>query len=176
MYDCSVEKVHSPNSCEGLIGRTVGVGVDTHVHRIANLLKWADAATPEKTRVALESWLPTEYWGPINPQLVGFGQTVCLPRVPKCGECKLAEEGICPFAKKGLKMWREREAKKKVVVKKELDIKVETDGIVETVQIKTESSPLKTLQTEITEPESSPLKPVKEETIAGYHIEHFSAK
>jgi endonuclease III len=141
------------------------VGVDTHVHRIANLLKWVDAATPEKTRVALESWLPTEYWGPINPLLVGFGQTVCLPRVPKCGECKLAEEGICPFAKKGVKMWREREAKKRVMVKEELDIKVET-----------ESSPLKTLQTEITKPESSSLKPVKEETVAGYHIEHFSSK
>jgi endonuclease III len=159
----------------GLTGRTVGVGVDTHVHRIANLLKWVDAATPEKTRVALEGWLPTEYWGPINPLLVGFGQTICLPRVPKCGECKLADEGTCPFAKKGLKMWREREAKKKVVVKEDIDIKVETDGMVETVHIKTESSPLKkNVRTGITKLETSPLKPVKEETVAGYHVEHFS--
>ena len=151
------------------------MGVDTHVHRIADLLKWVDAATPEKTRVALEGWLPTEYWAPINPLLVGFGQTICLPRVPKCGECKLAEQGICPFAQKGLKMWREREAKKKVVVKEDIDIKVETEGMVETVHIKTESSPLKkTVQTEITKLETSPLKPVKEETVAGYHVEHFS--
>ena len=151
------------------------MGVDTHVHRIANLLKWVDTPTPEKTRVALEGWLATEYWGPINPLLVGFGQTVCLPRVPKCGECKLAEEDFCPFAKKGLKMWREREARKKVVVvKEELDIKLETDDMVETVHIKAVSSPLKTARTEITKLESSPLEPVKEETVAGYHIEHYS--
>ena len=112
----------------------MGIGVDTHVHRIANLLNWVDTTTPEKTRLALESWLPPEYWGPINPLLVGFGQTICVPRVPKCGECKLADEGICPFAKKGLKMWRERQAKK-TVVKKETVVKVETtDGEVKTIK------------------------------------------
>jgi hypothetical protein len=88
----------------------------------------------------------------------------------------LAEQGICPFAKKGVKMWRKREAKKKRVVKEDIDIKVETDGMGETVHIKTESSPLKkTVRTEITKLETSPLKPVKEETVAGYHVEHFSA-
>jgi adenine-specific DNA glycosylase len=95
--------------------RTAGIGVDTHVHRIANLLKWADSPTPEKTRQDLESWLPSENWGPINPMMVGFGQTICLPRVPKCGECHLANENLCPFAKKGLKMWRERGEKKNVL-------------------------------------------------------------
>src|SRR5271170_1268624 len=149
----------------GLTGRTVGVGVDTHVHRIANLLKWVDAATPEKTRVALEGWLPTEYWGPINPLLVGFGQTICVPRVPKCGECRLADEGICPFAKKGLKMWRERESKK-LTVKKQIVGKIETDGSVkteETVVVKTETSLSKTVKSEVMKVEESSLKQVKEE-------------
>jgi endonuclease-3 len=105
--------------------RTVGIGVDTHVHRIGNLLKWVDAGTPEKTRVGLEGWLPQDLWGPVNPLLVGFGQTICVPRVPKCGGCLLAQEGICPFAKKGLKMWKEREAKKSKIKKEEVSIKTE---------------------------------------------------
>ena len=161
--------------------RTVGVGVDTHVHRIANLLRWVpDTSTPEKTRVGLESWLPPDLWGPVNPLLVGFGQTICIPRVPKCGECKLADEGICPFANKGLKMWREREAKKKGRVKREVVAKDEVDGPVkvESIHIKTES-PLKTIKREGNGEESSsdvksPLKVVKEENISGYQVEHFS--
>lgn len=122
--------------------RTVGIGVDTHVHRIANILKWADTSTPEKSRVDLESWLPKDLWGPVNPLLVGFGQTICVPRAPKCGECKLAEEELCPFAKKGLKMWRERQGKK-ATVKEEVVTKVETTtGVgknVESAEIETKS-------------------------------------
>lgn len=34
--------------------------VDTHVHRIANRLRWTEKVTktPEATRTALEEWLP----------------------------------------------------------------------------------------------------------------------
>lgn len=41
-------------------GHTVGIGVDTHVHRISNRLGWlpAPTKTPEQTRKALEAWLP----------------------------------------------------------------------------------------------------------------------
>lgn len=41
-------------------GEVNGIGVDTHVHRIANRLKWVKTATktPEQTRKALEEWLP----------------------------------------------------------------------------------------------------------------------
>lgn len=37
-----------------------GIGVDTHVHRISNRLKWVqkETKTPEATRVSLEDWLP----------------------------------------------------------------------------------------------------------------------
>ncbi|VDN20476.1 unnamed protein product, partial [Dibothriocephalus latus] len=37
-----------------------GIGVDTHVHRISNRLKWVPkpTKTPEQTRLALEAWLP----------------------------------------------------------------------------------------------------------------------
>ncbi|CAH0484959.1 unnamed protein product [Peronospora farinosa] len=82
----------------------VGICVDTHVHRISNRLKWVNtwnmnnpkSQDPEKTRAELEDWLPKEHWGPINILLVGFGQTICRPRNPKCSECKI--RNICPSA------------------------------------------------------------------------------
>ncbi|XP_075248837.1 endonuclease III-like protein 1 isoform X2 [Convolutriloba macropyga] len=78
--------------------KVVGIGVDVHVHRISNRLKWVKkpTKTPEQTRLELESWLPREYWSDVNHMLVGFGQTVCLPLKPKCGECAI--NNLCPSA------------------------------------------------------------------------------
>lgn len=41
-------------------GVVEGIGVDTHVHRIANRLHWVKKPTknPENTRKELETWLP----------------------------------------------------------------------------------------------------------------------
>ncbi|KAM9125824.1 endonuclease III-like protein 1 [Pangshura tecta] len=76
-----------------------GIGVDTHVHRISNRLKWVkkETKTPEETRVALEDWLPRDLWSEINWLLVGFGQQICLPVNPRCSEC--LNRHICPAAK-----------------------------------------------------------------------------
>ncbi|KAF2272527.1 DNA repair protein-like protein Ntg1 [Westerdykella ornata] len=79
-------------------GKVEGIGVDVHVHRITNLWKWHKTKTPEETRAALETWLPKSHWHDINNLLVGFGQTICLPVGRKCGECRLAERGLCPSA------------------------------------------------------------------------------
>ena len=87
--------------------KTVGISVDTHVHRISNRLKWTGARntlSPEATRNALEDWLPREYWGEINGLLVGFGQQICKPIRPLCREC--LNRTICPsssFKKSKLK-------------------------------------------------------------------------
>eukprot|EP00842_Homolaphlyctis_polyrhiza_P000461 jgi/Hompol1/1415/HPOL_004718-RA len=77
-------------------GQNMGIGVDTHVHRISNRLGWAHTATktPEHTRKELEEWLPREYWQDINHLLVGWGQTVCQPVRPKCSECPVRD--LCP--------------------------------------------------------------------------------
>lgn len=75
----------------------VGIGVDVHVHRISNRLKWVKKTkNPEETRMGLESWLPKDRWSKINKLLVGFGQTICFPRNPNCKEC-LAND-LCPSA------------------------------------------------------------------------------
>ena len=79
-------------------GRTEGIGVDVHVHRITNLWGWHKTRTPEETRAALEAWLPQGKWHEINHLLVGFGQTICLPVGRDCGACELSFEGLCPSA------------------------------------------------------------------------------
>lgn len=75
------------------------LGVDTHVHRISNRLGWVPKATktPEATRVALESWLPTELWNEVNNLMVGFGQQVCKPVNPLCNTC--LNKTLCPFGR-----------------------------------------------------------------------------
>ncbi|RCK60462.1 Endonuclease III [Candida viswanathii] len=79
-----------------------GIGVDVHLHRLAQMWGWVSkrANTPEKARLELEEWLPREYWGQINPLLVGFGQVVCVPRAPNCDICTLGRNGLCKSANK----------------------------------------------------------------------------
>ncbi|KAG9035380.1 DNA N-glycosylase and apurinic/apyrimidinic (AP) lyase [Tulasnella sp. JGI-2019a] len=80
----------------------IGIGVDVHVHRITNRLGWhkPPTTTPEQTRLNLQSWLPKDLHPEINPLLVGFGQMICLPIGPKCDECSLSSQGLCPSARK----------------------------------------------------------------------------
>ncbi len=77
-------------------GITLGISVDTHVHRISARLGWTkNAKSPGDTADQLESWLPKEHWRRINHSLVGHGQTICTPLAPKCGECSLFEKKLC---------------------------------------------------------------------------------
>lgn len=71
-----------------------GIGVDLHVHRIANRLHWvasSNTKSPDQTRIDLEDWLPPQYWREINPLLVGFGQTICTSQRPDCSNCLIRE-------------------------------------------------------------------------------------
>ncbi|KAJ8093384.1 alpha,alpha-trehalase nth1 [Marasmius tenuissimus] len=78
----------------------LGIGVDVHVHRITNRLGWHKPPTknPEETRLNLQSWLPKELHAEINYMLVGFGQMVCLPIGPRCDQCVLSQDKLCPSA------------------------------------------------------------------------------
>jgi len=71
--------------------------VDTHVHRISNRWGAVSTKTPEETEFALMEKIPKKYWSEINDLMVAFGQTVCRPIGPKCGECKVID---CPVRKK----------------------------------------------------------------------------
>ncbi|KAM0739603.1 hypothetical protein ACQRIT_004787 [Beauveria bassiana] len=79
-------------------GRTEGIGVDVHVHRITNMWGWHKTKNPEETRLALQAWLPRDRWREINGLLVGLGQAVCVPVGQRCGSCDVGLGGLCRAA------------------------------------------------------------------------------
>ena len=81
--------------------RAVGIGVDTHVHRISNRLGWCRTREAEQTREALEAFFPSSLWNQVNLMLVGFGQQVCLPVNPRCDRCRVNE--FCPVGRVNVK-------------------------------------------------------------------------
>lgn len=68
--------------------------VDTHVHRIMNRWGVLRSKSPEETFRTLDRILPAEIKSSINPILVSFGQSFCLPLSPLCSLCPLV--GECP--------------------------------------------------------------------------------
>ena len=68
--------------------------VDTHVHRISNRLGWVATRTPEETEHALYAVVSRRWWPVVNLYLVTWGQNICRPVYPLCGECAVAAR--CP--------------------------------------------------------------------------------
>jgi endonuclease III len=79
--------------------RVIGIGVDTHVHRISQRFGWVPSTvkSPEDTRKCLESWLPRECWADVDFDFVTLGQDFCDAKYPGCEMCCL--RGLCPYAK-----------------------------------------------------------------------------
>lgn len=75
-----------------------GICVDTHVHRILNWWGFVDTHSPDETEQALRRTLPEKWWRPINGLLVSFGQSICKPVGPRCGECPVFK--LCPYPRK----------------------------------------------------------------------------
>ncbi len=50
------------------------ISVDTHVHKIANLLGWVNTKTPEQTEKELMKIIPKKYWRDINRLFVSIGR------------------------------------------------------------------------------------------------------
>ena len=50
------------------------IAVDTHVHRISNLLGWVHTKTPEQTEKELIKVLPKKYWPDTNKLFVSIGR------------------------------------------------------------------------------------------------------
>ncbi len=68
--------------------------VDTHVHRIANRLGWVKTRTPDETEESLYAAIDPRWWPHVNLYLVTWGQNVCRPISPRCGECVVGH--LCP--------------------------------------------------------------------------------
>ena len=54
--------------------KITGISVDSHIHRIVNVLGWVDTKNAKETKDALEQIVPRKYWREFNRILVGFGQ------------------------------------------------------------------------------------------------------
>ncbi len=60
-----------------VLNRAFGVpaiAVDTHVHRISNLLGWVKTQTPQETEKELVKILPKKYWSDMNRLFVSIGR------------------------------------------------------------------------------------------------------
>jgi len=68
--------------------------VDIHVHRISNRLGWVQTRDPEATEQALYAATDRRWWPVLNQYLVTWGQNVCRPVHPRCGDCAIAQH--CP--------------------------------------------------------------------------------
>jgi len=78
-------------------GKNEGVVVDTHVHRIARLLKLTrqdDAVKIERDLVAL---VPRPKWSVFSHMVILHGRTVCIARRPRCEMCVLSV--LCPSSR-----------------------------------------------------------------------------
>jgi len=70
------------------------LAVDTHVFRVANRLKLAEAKDPLETERQLCAWIPQELWSEAHHWLIYHGRRVCRARQPLCHQCFLS--AYCP--------------------------------------------------------------------------------
>ncbi|MFH0978552.1 MAG: endonuclease III [Candidatus Woesearchaeota archaeon] len=80
--------------------RKPAIPVDTHVHRISNLIGWVKTKTPEQTELRLMKLIPRKYWILLNELLVTHGQNICIPRNPRCETCPISP--YCDYCRKKL--------------------------------------------------------------------------
>ena len=61
---------------------------------ISNRLGWVKTKQPDETEQALYAATDARWWPYINLYLVTWGQNVCRPIGPRCGDCVIARD--CP--------------------------------------------------------------------------------
>jgi endonuclease-3 len=76
----------------------VGVVVDTHVKRLANLLGLTEEEDPVKIEQDLMKIVPKPLWTKFSHWLILHGRRTCIARRPKCGECVIRAH--CDFGQK----------------------------------------------------------------------------
>ena len=77
-------------------GETVGIAVDTHVHRLSQRLGLTENEDQNKIEQDLMRITPKEKWMKLTDLLIFHGRQVCFARKPICQGCVLNK--ICPCA------------------------------------------------------------------------------
>ena len=78
-------------------GKSEGIVVDTHVHRVSRRLGLTNADHPEKIEQDLMPLFDRSEWGNIGGLMIHHGRRICNARKPKCPECPLL--ALCPAGK-----------------------------------------------------------------------------
>lgn len=78
-------------------GKAEGIVVDTHVKRIAGLLRLSGGTTPERIEEDLVGLVPRKDWILLPHLLILHGRAVCRARKPDCARCVVND--LCPSAK-----------------------------------------------------------------------------
>ncbi|MBI2077062.1 MAG: endonuclease III [Euryarchaeota archaeon] len=76
--------------------KTEGIAVDTHVTRIANLLRLTRRKDPVRIEQDLLRLVPRHEWGVFTHHIIDHGRAVCIARRPRCEACVLND--VCPSA------------------------------------------------------------------------------
>jgi endonuclease-3 len=78
-------------------GVAEGVVVDTHVTRLARLLRLTRQETPEKIEQDLMTLFPRDRWTMLSHLLIWHGRRVCAARKPRCEACAVSH--LCPSSR-----------------------------------------------------------------------------
>ncbi len=70
------------------------IAVDTHVHRVANRLAFANTKTVDQSEQVLLQRTPQKFLLQAHHYLLLHGRYTCLARKPRCHECPVAH--LCP--------------------------------------------------------------------------------
>ena len=73
-----------------------GIGVDTHVARLAARFGWTTATDPVKIEADIAALIPRKDWTVLSQRITWHGRRVCHARRPACGACPIAP--LCPSA------------------------------------------------------------------------------
>lgn len=74
-----------------------GLGVDTHVNRVARRLGIARGKTTTQIENGLKQAIPVNLWSEAHHLLIFHGRNVCRARKPRCADCilhKLCEQNL----------------------------------------------------------------------------------
>jgi len=77
--------------------RDEGIVVDTHVARIAKLLRLTRQTDPDKIEQDLMHVVPKRRWTLFPHLLIHHGRAICVARKPRCDACPVAD--LCPSAR-----------------------------------------------------------------------------
>lgn len=72
------------------LGRQV-LPVDVHVHRVSSRLGFRVKKRPDTSQDLIEEVVPSELRYGFHVNCVAHGRSVCLPRVPRCERCCIAQ-------------------------------------------------------------------------------------